>query len=219
MGITLKTNLNKLQKKVGIKSKKQFLKVMADTINHTAEKVVNVQRDQILKKIDRPKDFTVTGVTMFKFAKPEKARLAAVVGIKDKTAAYLKYAYTGEKEFAIKSAKTSPVGAGKQRRDKFGGILIKKKGLRASLNKTGTRKQVSGSRFIGKPRGGKTYGVWERKGKGGRNSITLLVAFNPYLNHKKLLSWEKLNIKIVKNNMYKEFNKQFKKRIERKGSI
>jgi len=219
MSITLKTNAKQLQKKIGVKSKKQFLKIMQDTLNHTAEKLVNLQRDQIAKKLDRPKDFTVEGVTIFVYAKPEKTRLAVKIGIKDKTAKYLKYAYTGQKEFATKRAKASPVGDGWSRRDKYGNILVRKKGLKSSLNATGKRKQKSGSRFIGKPKGSNTYGVWERKGKGGRGSLGLLVAFNPFLNHKKLLSWDKLNIKFVKNNMYKEFNKQWQKRIGRKGSI
>ena len=219
-GITIKTNLKDIQKSFGVKSQKQFLKITKDTINHTAELVVNVQRNQIFKKLDRPKPFTVKAVVMSKFAKPTKTGLKATVIVKDKTSSYLKYAYTGAKEYGEKSAKASPVGEGWERRDKFGGILVSKRGLKASLNATkSTRKSKSGARFIGKPKGGSTYGVWERKGKGGRNSLELLVAFNPFINHKKLLSWEKLNIKVVKNNMYKEFNKQWQKRIGRKGSI
>lgn len=219
-GIQIKTNLKDIQKRFGVKSQKQFLKITQDTINHTAELVVNVQRNQIFKKVDRPKPFSVKGVVMSKFAKPTKTGLSATVIIKDTTADYIKYLYYGTKEYGKNGDKASPVGDGWERRDKFGGILVKKKGLKPMLNKTpAKRKYRKGSRFIGKPNGSQTSGVWERTGKGGDGGLKLLVAFTPFINHKKILSWEELNIKVVKNNMYKEFNKQWQKRIGRKGSI
>ena len=220
-GITIKTNLKDIQKRFGVKSKKQFMKITSEAINQTAAHVVNVQRNQIFKKLDRPKPFTVKAVVMSKFAKPTRANLSAQIVVKDKTASYLHYAYTGKNEYPQEgSAKASPVGEGWKRRDKFGNILVRKRGLKATLNETpNSRKNMKGSRFIGKPGGSGTFGVWERQGKKGRDGLELLVAFNPFIKHRKLLSWTKLNVKATKNNMYKKFNQEWQKRIKRKGAM
>jgi hypothetical protein len=43
----------------------------------------------------------------------------------------------------------------------------------------------------------------------------LLVAFTPFIKHKKLIDFFKLSTKVVKNNLYKEVNKQAIKRINK----
>ena len=69
-----------------------------------------------------------------------------------------------------------------------------------------------------KGRGSKVYGVWERKGFKGREGLNLLVAFTPFIRHRKFIDFFKLSHKVVKNNMFKEINKQMIRRIKRRFS-
>ena len=215
MDIQIKTDLKQLQRKMGILSDKTFKKVISEGINFTAEKVVNAQRQMLVKKLHRPKPFTVKSIVMSQFSKPKKNRLKATVRVKDKSAAYLYYIYTGKTEPARRSAYASPTDEGFTKSNQYGNIVTKK-GLIKGLSKT-EKSDRANSRFVGVPKGkgSKVYGVWARKGKKGREGLNLLVAFTPFIRHRKFIDWFKLSEKVVRNNLYKEVNKQMKRRVRR----
>lgn len=216
MDIQIKTNLKDIEKKMTLLQKKDFLKVMSEGINFTGAKVVNAQREKLFDLSPKMKKLTYTSIVMSKFAKPKKNQLSATVRVKDFAAKYLYYIYTGEVEPARRRGYPSPAGEGKDRKNKFDNIVTKK-GLISNLEKT-AKSDRANSRFRGVPKGkgSKLYGVWERKGYKGRDSINLLVAFTPFIQHRKFIDFFKLSHKVVKNNMYKEINKQMIRRIKRR---
>lgn len=215
MDIQVKTDLKLLQKKLDILRNKTFNKVMSEGINFTAERVVNAQRQMLVKKLHRPKPFSVKSIIMSQFAKPSKTRLKATVRVKDKSASYLYYIYTGDTEPARREAYASPTSEGRTKANQYGNIVTKK-GLLKKIDAT-DKSDRKGSRFVGVPKGkgSKVYGVWERQGKKGREGLNLLVAFTPFIRHRKFIDWFKLSHKVVKNNLYKEINKQMIKRVKR----
>jgi len=215
MDIKIKTDLKQVQRKMGILSDKTFKKVISEGINFTGEKVVNAQRQMLVKKLHKPKPFTVKSIVMSQFSKPRKGRLKATVRVKDISAAYLYYIYTGKTEPARKRSYASPTDEGFTKSNQHGNIVTKA-GLLRGLSKT-EKSNRANSRFIGVPKGkgSKVYGVWERKGKKGREGLNLLVAFTPFIKHRKFIDWFKLSEKVVKNNLYKEVNKQMIRRVRR----
>jgi hypothetical protein len=216
MDIKIKTNLKDIQKKIKV-TEKTLLKITSEAINQTAATVVNAQRQALNQKLDRPKLATVKAVIMSQFSKPNKSQLKATVRVKDWAASYLYYIYTGDIEPARKSAYASPTNDGMDKRDKYGNI-IGTRGLKPKVKPTSTSGR-KGSRFIGKPKGegSNVYGVWERTGKKGKEGLNLLVAFTPFIKHRKFIDWFKLSQKVVKNNLYKEFNKEYARRMRRTG--
>ena len=97
--------------------------------------------------------------------------------------------------------------------------IVTPRGLLKRLDETKASNRAN-TRFRGVPkgRGSKVYGVWERKGYKGREGLNLLVAFTPFIRHRKFIDFFKLSHKVVKNNMFKEINKQMIKRINRRFS-
>ena len=214
MNIKIKTNLKEIQKKLKV-TEKVMLKITSEAINQTAATVVNAQRQELLKKLDRPKPQTVKAVIMSQFSKPNIRGLKATVRVKDWAAKYLYYIYTGDIEPARNTSYGSPTVDGTSKADKFGNI-IGTRGLKPKVKPT-DKSGRKGSRFMGKPKGKGSgiYGVWERTGKKGKEGLNLLVAFTPFIKHRKFIDWFKLSQKVVKNNLYKEFNKEFARRIKR----
>ena len=215
MDIQIKTDLKKLQKKMDVLQNKTFNKVLSEGMNYTGAKVVNAHREMLLKKLHKPKKLSITAITMSQFAKPHKKGLKVTVRVKDYAAKFLYYIYTGENEPARRRAYPSPTDDGMPRRNQFGNIVTKR-GIIKGLDKT-TKNDRAKSRFIGVPKGkgSKVYGIWERQGRKGRGGLDLLVAFTPFIRHRKFIDWFKLSQKVVQNNFYKEVNKQFVKRVKR----
>ena len=218
MRITIKTNhkdiRRQLDKNLG---KKKFNKILSEAMNFTGEKVVNAERSHLHDKLDRPRPQTVKSVVISQFAKPNA--MAMTVRVKDWAAKYLHYIYSGDTEPARRTAYPSPTRDGKAKSGKYGNIvkLSKKGGLLAKIDKTQDA-QRKGSRFQGIPRGSgsKTYGVWERQGKKGREGLKLLVAYTPFVKHRKFIDFFKVGEKVIKNTLPKEIHKQFLKRTRRR---
>ena len=214
MDIQIKTDLKKLQKKMDVLQNRTFNKVLSEGMNYTGAKVVNAHREMLLKKLHRPKKLSITAITMSQFAKPNKRGLKVTVRVKDYAAKFLYYIYTGENEPARRRSYPSPTDDAMGRRNQFGNIVTTK-GIIKSLDKTQKNDRAK-SRFIGVPKGkgSKVYGIWERQGRKGRGGLDLLVAFTPFIRHRKFIDWFKLSQKVVQNNFYKEVNKQFAKRVK-----
>ena len=225
MDIRIKTNLKDLQKKMQIVEKKVFLKSMSEGINMTAEKVAKANNDKLKQKLNKPMKTSVNAVAVSRYAKPKTNQLTAQIIVKDYAEKFLKYIYTGDDEHARREKYPSPTRDGLP----FAGVTGNIQKLRSSTSKggkgTGLLKRIdktersdrANSRFMGKPKGkgSGTYGIWQRTGRKGRGGLKLLVAFTPFIKHKKLIDFHKLSIKVVKNNLYKEINKEAIKRVKR----
>lgn len=225
MDIRIKTNLKDLQKKMQIVEKKVFLKSMSEGINMTAEKVAKANNDKLKQKLNKPMKTSVTAVAVSRYAKPKTNQLTAQIIVKDYAEKFLKYIYTGDDEHARREKYPSPTRDGLP----FAGVTGNIQKLKSNTSKggegTGLLKRIdktqrndqANTRFMGKPRGkgSGTYGIWQRTGRKGRGGLKLLVAFTPFIKHKKLIDFHKLSIKVVKNNLYKEINKEAIKRVKR----
>ena len=82
MDIQVKTDLKKLQKKMGVLQHKTFNKVLSEGMNYTGAKVVNAHRQMLLKKLEKPKKTSITAITMSQFAKPNKRGLKVLFVLK-----------------------------------------------------------------------------------------------------------------------------------------
>jgi len=225
MEIVLKTNIKELQKKMQIVQKKVFMKSLSEGINKTAEMVAKANNDKLKQKLNKPMKTSVTAVAVTHYAKPNKYRLSAQIMVKDYASKFLYYIYTGEDEHARREKYPSPTRDGKHLAGVTGNIQKLKSntkatgegtGLLAKIDKTESNDRAK-TRFMGKPRGkgSGVYGIWQRTGRKGRGGLKLLVAFTPFIKHKKLIDFFKLSTKVVKNNLYKEVNKQAIKRINK----
>mgnify|MGYP003113711404 CR=1 FL=1 len=225
MDIRIKTNLKDLQKKMNIVQNKVFIKSMSEGINKTAELVAKANNDKLKQKLNKPLKTSVNAVAVTKYAKPTKRDLSAQIMVKDYAAKFLYYIYTGEDEHARRQGYPSPTRDGLPLAGVTGNIQKLKGGQRSNSKGTGLLARIdktatsnrAGSRFMGKPKGkgSGTYGIWQRTGRKGRDGLKLLVAFTPFIKHKKLIDFFKLSTKVVKNNLYKEINKQAIKRVKR----
>ena len=76
-----------------------------------------------------------------------------------------------------------------------------------------------GSRFQGVPKGegSKKYGIWERQGRKGKEGLNLLVAFTPFIKHKKFIDFFRVGEMVIKNNLHKELHKQFLRHQKKRG--
>jgi len=218
MQIKLKTNHREIRKQLDrTLSKKKFNKIMSEAMNHTGVRVVNAERSHLHDKLDKPRPQTVKSVVISQFAKPNN--MAMTVRVKDWATKYLHYIYSGDQENARNKAYPSPTSIdGMTKVGKYGNIvkLSKKGGLLARVDKT-KESQRKGSRFQGVPKGegSKTYGIWERQGRKGREGLKLLVAFTPFIKHRKFIDFFKVGEKVIINTFPKEIHKQFKRQTRR----
>ena len=220
MRITVKDNLKSIRKQLDKDlNQRDFNKIMARAMNYTGERVVNAERSHLNDKLDNPRPQTVKSVVISNFAKPRSNKLAMRVIVKDWAAKYLHYIYTGENEPARRQKYPSPTKDGEYKKGKYGNImkLSSKGGLLARVDKT-KESQRKGSRFLGVPKGkgSKTYGIWERQGRKGREGLKLLVAFTPFIKHRKFIDFFKVGEKVIKNTLHREINKQFLRHMKKR---
>jgi len=220
MRIVLKSNLRQVRKELDRSlNKKDFNKIMARAMNYTGEKIVNAERSHLHDKLDRPRPQTIKSVVISQFAKPSSSKLAMTVRVKDWASKYLHYIYSGDDEPARNRGYPSPTRDGLPKQGKFGNIvkLSKKGGLLSRIDKT-TDSQRKGSRFQGVPKGqgSKVYGIWERQGVKGREGLKLLVAYTPFIKHRKFIDFFKVGEMVVKNNLHKELHKQFLRHMKKR---
>lgn len=195
--VQIKSNQKELKKKLGLFKRKHLPMATATAINNIGVKVVNAERTQIQKKLDRPTPFTIKSVDMpTKFrAKPND--LSALVFIKPIAQKYLKYVFEGGVERAAKSKIFAPVtSAGGERTNKYGNLM----GLKGK--KLDNRKDL----FLN------NNALWKREGDGG---LKLLAVAKDYIKHTKLLDFFKIGIGVIKNNYDRELDKQINKAIKR----
>ena len=195
--IQIKSNEKELKKKMGLFRRKRLPEATANALNNIGVKVVNAERSQIQKKLDRPTPFTIKAVDM-----PEKFRakpkdLAALVLIKPIAQKYLKYVFQGGIERPEKSKIFAPVSsAGGERTNKYGNLM----GLKGK--KLDGRKDL----FLNKD------ALWKREGDGG---LKLLAVAKNFIKHTKILDFFKIGIGVIKKNYDKELDKEIKRVIRK----
>jgi len=195
--IQIKSNEKELKKKMGLFQRKHLPRATANAINEIGVKVVNAERAQIQKKLDRPTPFTIKSVDMpAKFrAKPND--LSALIFIKKIAQDYLKHVYQGGIERPAKSKIFAPVSsAGGERLNAYGNLI----GLKAK--RIDSRKDM----FLNK------NALWKREGDGG---LKLIAVAKNFIKHRKLLDFFKIGFGVIKKNYDKELDKQIKKAIRR----
>ena len=128
------------------------------------------------------------------------------------------YIYTGENELARRQKYASPTKDGAAKKGKYGNImkLAKKGGLLKGIDRTPVVQKNSRFQGIPKGKGSKVYGIWERQGVKGKEGLKLLVAYTSFIKHKKFIDFFKVGEMVIKNNLHKEINKQFKRHLSRK---
>ena len=193
INIHVKTNEKELKKKLGLFKRKYLPDATAEAINNVGAKVVNAQRAQLQKRLDRPTPFTVKSVDMPKKFRAKRNDLSALIFVKDIAAKYLTYVYEGGIEKAKKTSILAPVtSAGGERLNKFGNIIGKK------ANKADAPKKL----FF------HNGALWKREGREGKK---LLAVAKPFIKHRKFLDFFKIAVGVVNNNYKKELDKQIKR--------
>lgn len=195
--VEIKSNQKELKKKLGMFGKKHLPQATANAINNIGVKVVNAERSQIQKKLDRPTPFTIKSVDMPPKFRAKPNDLSALIFIKSIAQDYLKYVYQGGIERPKKSKIFAPVtSAGGERTNKFGNLM----GLRGK--KLDNRKDL----FVNND------ALWKREGDGG---LKLLAVAKNFIKHRKLLDFFKIGIGVIKNNYDRELDKQINKAMKR----
>ena len=195
--IQIKSNQKELKKKMGLFKRKHLPQATADAINNIGVKVVNAERSQIQKRLDRPTPFTIKSVDMPTKFRAKRNDLAALVLIKPIAQKYLKYVFQGGIERAAKSKIFAPVtSAGGERTNKYGNLM----GLKG--NKLDGRKDL----FV------KQNALYKREGD---NGLKLLAVAKNYIKHTKLLDFWKIGFGVIKKNYDKELSKQISKAMKR----
>lgn len=194
MTVTIKidTNEKQFKKQVGLFQRKHLPQATANAINNVGAKVVNAQRAQIQKRLDRPTPFTIKSVDMPPKFRAKPRDLSALIFVKDIAAKYLKYVYEGGIERAKKSSIFAPVtSAGGERLNKFGNII----GLKN--NKADSPQKV----FF------HNNALWKREKSGKK----LLAVAKPFIKHRKFLDFFKIATGVVKNNYKREMDKEVRR--------
>lgn len=191
--VQIKSNEKELKKKMGLFHRKKLPIATAEAINQIGVKVVNAQRAQIQKKLDRPTPFTIKSVDMPERFRAKPNDLSALIFIKKIAQDYLKYVYQGGIERPKKSKIFAPVtSAGGERLNTYGNLI----GLKGK--KVDNRKDL----FLNR------NALWKRENDGG---LKLIAVAKNFIKHRKLLDFFKIGFGVIKKNYDKELDKQIKK--------
>jgi hypothetical protein len=191
--VQIKSNEKELKKQMGLFQRKKLPIATAKAINEIGAKVVNAERAQIQKRLDRPTPFTIKSVDMPPKFRAKPSDLSALIFIKSIAQDYLKYVYQGGIERPKKSKIFAPVtSAGGERLNKHGNLI----GLKAK--KVDNRKDL----FLNR------NALWKRENDGG---LKLIAVAKHFIKHRKLLDFFKIGFGVIKKNYDKELDKQIKK--------
>ena len=218
--INIRTNIKAFEKTVSAFAFKQLPFATALALTALAGEVKAAEEANEKKVLDRPKPFTTGAIGV---RKANKARMEAIVFVKDITAAYLEPYQFGGKNVLNSKALLKPVGAVKDL-DQFGNLP------RNFLSKLKGRSDI----YIGKiqTKRGLVNGVWQRvvqegaavtmvtktgkvrktrKGTNTSEHLVLLVKFEDAHPAKQYLDW----FNVAKRAVEKNFNRQMGKALAR----
>jgi hypothetical protein len=187
--ISVKADLKQVTGFLSRTVRKQVPFATKNALDQTAFEARKELRKQVVKKIDRPKPFTVNS---FMVEKSKKTNLKAAVFIKDRVWDYFKYQVHGGTRRP--SARLLPIPVNSPL-DRFGNIKGRKRGPR-------TKKQ-----FVANIRG--TVGVWERYNNNQR--IRLIIFYGRTATYDRLFQYHRITQAIVKAKFVINFNKHLRR--------
>ena len=192
--LTVKDNIKQFSKKLTKFEKTQMPFAIANGINSTLFGLKKEMSKQAEKKLDRPTPATKKG---FFVKKANKKKQFGFLAIKDFVAEYLKYQISGGTR---SGSKKIPVPYTKNiRLNKYGNIIGKRRGLIKNPSK----------QFVAKIGG--VSGVFQRHGKGGKQS-KLIIGFKDSVTYnKKPFKFYRIGKSYINNTYNRNLDKAFRK--------
>ena len=187
MEINIRSNIKEVVKGMsGIK--KQIPFATSKALNRTAYKLWSVFPAEIEKQIDRPIPFTKKAMA---YRKSTKRNLTATVYAKAIQEKYLSIQETGGTRTPKGKALPIPIG---QRKNRYGNMP------RTALK---TMRGNKGKYFSGSPHG-RTPGIYQRTGKGGRGGLKLMVKWQTSASYSAKTDFSGFAERIVRANFDRE---------------
>jgi hypothetical protein len=218
--ISVKHDLDKLAARIGRIGRDQLPFATAKALTRTAQAVQRAIPDALEKALDKPTPFTKRGI----FIQPaRKNNLQAVVGFKDRQAAYMIYQTEGGTRAPAKRALRLP---GEVTLDAYGNLpkdTIKRLLAAAKAGKYGAvvkkrlgigdRRKGAGdlSLFYGQPKGhpGLPVGIWRRVPGNPGQIIPVIVFPRQVAHYRPRFNFKRLVEEVVRREFPKEFNAAF----------
>ena len=216
MQISVKSDIVKLRKDVGVLFRSQIPFASQVAINATAFDVRRATQTALKSRLHKPTAYTLRGVQVEK-AKSKKAPVAKV-GFRSET--------FGKGKGAIPQAdymKRQIKGGTRTPSKKT--ILVPLKG-RGATNAAGniTKSKLNkflgddSKYFVGKPRGakgpGNGEGIWERTGRDGRGKIKMKISFNPKTDYAGIFPFKRIASLTIKRNFKRNFQNSMRQAIK-----
>ena len=187
MRITVKSDVDKLIKKLNYLEKKQIPFATSKAINTVAFKVKTGLDGSTKQYIDRPKPFTRKPTA---YTKSTKRNLVATVFVKPKQLAYLNYIIYGKSE----RNRAVPTGG---RTNAYGNLA-------RTYIKTRVKKKTF---FSGTPKGGdRPDGLYERRNR--NTKLKQHAVYKDSVNHRRVWPFHKIAKKIVNRHFERELHKE-----------
>lgn len=187
MDLDFSADFRDLERALSDVMQRQLPFAMALSLNDTAMEVKEAEERGIEKAFDRPTPFTKRGVYV---RRANKSTLTATVGMRRVQAEYLELQAKGGTR--LPKRKALVIGAG-LRRNKYGNLA--KNAVK--------RAEAKGNTFVARKRGAGSHlapGLYQRgKGKKGRVSVKLLVAFEPKAQYKKRFEFQPLALRAARS--------------------
>ncbi|WP_227459302.1 hypothetical protein [Cupriavidus pauculus] len=195
--ISVRADVKAFQRSLDEFARKQMPFATAQALNAVALRVRDAERENMVKRLDRPTPFTVNSVAV---QRATKAKLQATVFVKDIAARYLEPYELGGVNKLDGRALIKPVA---QRLNQYGNLP------RTTVRRLAARKNV----FVGKvkTKAGTVDGVWQRTKavRGKRAGLQLLVKFEDAHKTQAVLGYRAVAAKTVAASFGRELNAAF----------
>lgn len=197
--ISVRADVKAFQRDLDNFARKQVPFATAQALNAVALKVRDAERDNMVKRLDRPTPFTLNSVAV---QRATKTSLQATVFVKDIAARYLEPYELGGMNKLDGRALIKPVA---QRLNQYGNIP------RSTVRRLAARKNV----FVGKvkTKAGTVDGVWQRTKavRGKHAGLQLLVKFEDAHKTQAVLGYRGVAAKTIAASFGRELNAAFSK--------
>jgi len=207
MHISMKADIRQATKKLRGAQKKQIPFAVKNALNQTAKDVVNEEKRQMPRKLDRPTKFTIGGVAIQKGDWATKKKSVARVSIRPIQAAYLGLQVHGGSRRPKRRAIAVPVGValnkhGNMTRGKIKSLLAKPNTFSGTINGVGGIWE----------RGHTTKsGTWSTAEKSRSTNLRLLVAWEPKATYRPRFPFYKIGTgkakAVIARNMKRSMDK------------
>jgi len=188
----VKGDMKEIKKHLRRSEKKMIPEASMKAINKTLFQIMDAEKAQIVKKLDRPTRFTVNS---FKINMAKRHKLRGDIHIRPTQWKYLKYQIEGGTQQNV------DVPTPKLKLNKFGNIAGKRTGY------------VKGKRFINTIGGVK--GVWNRTGGKKNPKLNLLVVLDKTVTYRKRFPFKKIADGVARNRFKRNFIKVMQRMVDK----